>query len=271
MGNHNSKNHTGHNSRKNVMRNKTKGMNYSWNLIGSNTAELCTELTAFTRHMDGSSFRVALRCHMHVSSTIVTHVVLVLMILPKFLSLIRFWRTGPALVLECYDLVSWFTQVIIIHFIVPISPLSQGCSPGPTLHQVSLEGNQVKHGFIRRPVHITVPLLLDCINAHVNLSESVGVKNSVSVQELSLYVAGAGYLHLKNLTSIMSMRAPLWPLQVRVMIMAGDELVPYRVGWSFLTMLLWNFRERENRSKRSAEDYAYDRLLVKWLHNVTCS
>ena len=56
MGNLNSKNHTGHNSRKNVMRNKTKGINYSCNLIGSNTAELCTELTAFTRHMDGSSF-----------------------------------------------------------------------------------------------------------------------------------------------------------------------------------------------------------------------
>jgi hypothetical protein len=39
---------------------------------------------------------------MHVSSTLVTHVVLVLMVLPKFLSLILFWRAGPALVLECY-------------------------------------------------------------------------------------------------------------------------------------------------------------------------
>jgi hypothetical protein len=40
---------------------------------------------------------------MHVSSILVTHVVLVLMVLPKFLSLIPFWRANPALVLECYE------------------------------------------------------------------------------------------------------------------------------------------------------------------------
>jgi hypothetical protein len=39
---------------------------------------------------------------MHVSFTLVTHVVLVLMVLPKFLSLIPFWKGGPTLVLECY-------------------------------------------------------------------------------------------------------------------------------------------------------------------------
>jgi MFS superfamily sulfate permease-like transporter len=42
---------------------------------------------------------------MHVSSTLVIHVVLVvlvLMVLPKLLSLIPFWRAGPTLVLECY-------------------------------------------------------------------------------------------------------------------------------------------------------------------------
>ena len=40
---------------------------------------------------------------MHVFSTLVWHVVLVLMVLPKFLSLIPFWRASPALVLECYE------------------------------------------------------------------------------------------------------------------------------------------------------------------------
>jgi hypothetical protein len=41
---------------------------------------------------------------MYVSSILATHVVLVLMVLPKFLSLIPFSRAGPPLVLECYAL-----------------------------------------------------------------------------------------------------------------------------------------------------------------------
>ena len=46
---------------------------------------------------------------MHVSSTLMIHVVLVLMVLLKFLEsmlfLIPFWRASPALVLECYEVV----------------------------------------------------------------------------------------------------------------------------------------------------------------------
>jgi hypothetical protein len=49
---------------------------------------------------------------MHVSSILVTHVVLVLMVLPKFLSLIPFWRAGPALVLECYGSTELRAEVI---------------------------------------------------------------------------------------------------------------------------------------------------------------
>jgi hypothetical protein len=47
---------------------------------------------------------------MYISSTLVTHVVLVLMVSTKFLesvfSLIPFQRAGPTLVLECYVLVT---------------------------------------------------------------------------------------------------------------------------------------------------------------------
>jgi hypothetical protein len=53
---------------------------------------------------------------MHASSTLVTHVVLVLMVLPKFLSLIPFWRAGLALVLECYE------KFYKVHSIEVLSP-----------------------------------------------------------------------------------------------------------------------------------------------------
>jgi hypothetical protein len=53
---------------------------------------------------------------MHVSSILVTHVVLVLMVLPKFLSLNPFWRAGLALVLECYE------KFYKVHSIEVLSP-----------------------------------------------------------------------------------------------------------------------------------------------------
>jgi hypothetical protein len=58
---------------------------------------------------------------MHVSSTLVTHVVLVLMVLPKFLSLIPLWRAGPALVLECYEVGTSPTKNIVNSIIVIVS------------------------------------------------------------------------------------------------------------------------------------------------------